>query len=101
MSHRPPKRSPRPRNQKTHSPGYDPEAGVPRYLLEQRAKDGGAILNGAMLGAGIAILPSYFAAEASLSPFAHPIHWLGAVAATAAGMATGAAVAWVRARRTL
>lgn len=101
MSDRRPKRSRRSGNQQPRRPGYDPEAGVPRYLLGQRAKDGGAVLNGAMLGAGIALLPSYFAAEASLGSFAHPIHWLGAVAATVAGMAAGAAIAWARARRTL
>lgn len=79
--------------------GYDPEAGIPRYLLERRPAGGGALANGAIFGALIALLPSYFAAEASLVAFAHPVHWLGAMGATAAGAGAGAFTGWLRGRR--
>lgn len=67
--------------------------------MEPSSKGAGAMLNGAMLGALIALLPSYFAAEASLAPFAHPVHWFGALAATAAGAIAGTFVGWLRGRR--
>ena len=95
----PPKRNQRTPPRTTGPAGYDPETGIPRYLLARPAAGGGALVNGAMLGAAIAILPSYFAAEASLESFAHPVHWLGAVGATALGATVGAVTGWLRGRR--
>ncbi len=93
------KRNPGTLRRDAKATGYDPKAGIPRYLLDRRSTGGGALANGAMLGALIAILPSYFAAEASLGSFAHPVHWFGAVGATAVGAAAGAFMGWLRGRR--
>jgi len=71
---------------------------VPRYLVDRPANDGGVIRTGALLGAGIVALPSYFAAEAVLSSNAHPVHWLATAAATIAGTGVGAFGAWIRSR---
>lgn len=98
-SQRPTRRSRSARTSHPEGSGYNPEAGIPRYLTDRPAQGGGTVLNGAMLGAGIAILPSYFAAEASLAAFAHPIHWFGAVGATVLGATAGAFTGWLRGRR--
>lgn len=100
MTRKPPSRRNQRTPERTTGPaGYDPETGIPRYLLARPGASGSALVNGAILGAAIAILPSYFAAEAALETFAHPVHWLGAVGATALGAIVGAGTAWLRGRR--
>lgn len=99
MTQRPTRRGRSGSNRPPERSGFNPEAGIPRYLADRPAKGGGGVLNGAMLGAGVAILPSYFAAEASLAAFAHPAHWFGAVGATALGATAGGLTAWLRDRR--